>query len=87
MVKYFEIREHPGWTGIFSMQQHPAAKFPNGSRVEKILCEPGDDQLLGAKGTVLGPVSSEAVGIGCFVEFDYRPHAALIQHCGRSGDG
>jgi hypothetical protein len=78
MLRYFDIREHDGWTGLFTTEQSPMAKIANGARVEKIASEDADVHPVGAMGTVLGSVGAPDLGVVYFVEFDLTPHEAVL---------
>lgn len=62
-MRYYGIREHDGWSGVFTTQQSPLAKIANGARVEKIASEDGDAHPIGATGTVLGSVGAPSIGV------------------------
>jgi hypothetical protein len=78
-MKYYGIREHDGWTGVFTTRQSSMAKFKNGARFKTAKMEDGDTHEIGAMGTILGSVGTLNIGVAYFVEFDDKPrHAALI---------
>lgn len=78
MLRYYAIREHDGWTGVFTDQQSPMAKIKNGHRVEKIASDDGDAHPVGSSGTVLGSIGAPSLGVSYFVEFDSTPRQASL---------
>jgi len=76
---------HPGYAGIFTRDQCPFAKYPNGTRIKKILSEPGDGNSVGTFGTVLGSIGHPDVGVGYFVEWDTFPRYAVWVSEGKLG--
>lgn len=72
-----QILNEPGWTGGFTRQQACGALFRNDSRVSKTKSEPGDTNLEGATGTVLGSIYHPALGFLYFVEWDNKPRHAV----------
>lgn len=76
-----KLREEPGWYGMF-MRDQAVGAIPNGARIEKALCEPGDAHPAGTPGTVLGsfhppkPVPGYATEYWYFVEWDCNPRVA-----------
>lgn len=71
------VRPHLGWRGHFTTAQYPGA-LPNGTRVVKVVWEPGDTHALRDRATVLGSVGHPKVGLGYFVEFDEHPKQAVF---------
>lgn len=72
----FGLRTEPGWMGAFTRDSFPDA-IPNGTRIVKIVTEPGDSHKNDAEGVVLG--SMEAGGMtGYFVEWDDGPKIACF---------
>jgi hypothetical protein len=71
------VEEHPGWSGVFTRNQHSGA-YPNGSRVVKVRTEKGDTHAIGARATVLGSIGHPEVGVGYFVEWDSDPRHAVF---------
>ena len=57
---------------IGSTNQAPGA-WPNGTRVFKVDCEPGDIHLAGSRGTVLDHVTNREEGIVYYVRWDSLP--------------
>ena len=78
MAKSPDIREWPGWQGIFTREQAPEAKYPNEMRIKKTVHEPGDGTPNGTGGTVLGSVYAPGKGVAYFVEWDNRPRVAVL---------
>ena len=67
-----------GWTGAFTRQQADDA-LPNGTRIKKVIGEPGDTHSLGAKGTILGSIRNpQDPRVGYFVEWDDSPKCATF---------
>jgi hypothetical protein len=72
-----ELREHPGYLGLFTRHQMADA-IPNGTRVVKVRTDAGDAHPLGSLATVLGSMGHPKVGNGYFVEWDARPRWAVF---------
>ena len=77
-----KIITKPGWRNHWVEGQAPGA-YPNGSRVRKVMGEPGDAHPVGSLATVISSMSGEQVGldrvgIGYFVEWDASPKAAVL---------
>ena len=71
--------EEPGWVGTFTRAEHPGA-WPNGTRIIKGECGPGDATPPGTPGVVLGSIADPAVMAGAicyFVEWAARPRMAV----------
>jgi hypothetical protein len=77
-MKAPNIRDFPGWHGAFTDEQAPEARFKNGARVEKDVCEAGDATPVGTMGTVLGSVYVPGSGTAYFIEWDNRPRWAVF---------
>jgi hypothetical protein len=72
------IRPHIGWMGVFTTDRAPGC-WPNGTRIEKRIHEPGDRARIGQTGTVLGSVRvPEQKQPSYFVEWDSQPQAAVL---------
>jgi glutamine amidotransferase PdxT len=66
-----------GWRGAFTRAQAPNARFANGSRIVKALCELDDTTPLGTRGTVLGSIyHPELARPAYFVEWDNAKRTA-----------
>lgn len=88
IVAIMGLRTEPGWSGNFTREQARGA-IPNGARIVKAWCEPGDPHRVGALGTVLGSFATppEAVGVAAldgrpirhfyFVAWDDTPRVAV----------
>lgn len=77
----FGMAIYPGWAGMHTRREAPGA-FPNGTRVVKILDEPGDTHLVGSLATVLGSIPAPAAlrviaPYFYFVEWDVLPRVAV----------
>ena len=70
--------EEEGWTGIFTRDQSPLARFANGARIVKAKAERGDGTPLGTQGVVLGSMGHPDVGLVYFVEWDGQPRTAVV---------
>ena len=73
-----EPLEHPGYTGCFTRDRYPLAKFDNGQRVVKVKEEDGDTHPVGSCATVLGSIGHPDIGVGYFVEWDDLPRVAVF---------
>lgn len=76
-----DLREEPGWFGLFTRAQARDA-IPNGARIVKKTMEPGDAHAPGELGTVIGSfwaVDPRTVvdTLMYFVEWDDRPRVAV----------
>lgn len=78
VAETFDIREHSGYSGVFTRHQYEAAEYKNGTRIKKVWGEAGDGTALGTKGTVLGSLGHPNVGVAYFVEWDDKPHHAVF---------
>jgi hypothetical protein len=74
----FNIDYHDGWSGPFTRQQSPLAKFTNGARIIKAKSEDGDSTANGVEGIILGSIGTPQHGVGYFVEWDNKPRAAVF---------
>lgn len=75
----YTLREEPGWYGVFTRSQVEGA-IPNGTRIVKSMCQPGDANPVGTHGTVLGSLPTDKVpggGSFYFVEWDTSPKYAV----------
>jgi hypothetical protein len=75
----FPVQNHPGYMGAFTRDTATGA-LPSKTRVRKVNSEPGDGQVNGVMGTVLGSISHPDVlgGATCyFIEWDTRPRMAV----------
>ena len=71
-----ELREEPGWYGLFTRAQAQGA-LPNGTRIAKCASEPGDATDDGTSGTVLGSVLDVEGRTFYFVEWAIRPRIVV----------
>ena|SRR5215831_12416225 len=71
------VREEPGWEGVFTRDQYAGAKYKNGECVRKKLVEPGDLNPAGALATVLGSIGRDGF-VGYFVEWHDSPRRAVF---------
>jgi hypothetical protein len=76
-VREIPVRHYPGYVGAFTRDEAPGA-IPNGTRVCKVWCEPGDANPLGAKGVVLGSLYFPEGGFAYFIEWDSKPKWPLL---------
>jgi len=77
MPPEFNIKEHPGYNGVFTTNEADGA-YPNGTRIVKSRSEEGDATPTGTKGTVLGSIRQEPIPFPMyFVEWDNRPKFAV----------
>lgn len=58
---------------IFIAGEYAGAKFKIGTRVKKILTEPGDRHPIGAQATILSSVGEPSIGAAYFVQLDVMP--------------
>lgn len=75
------IRHHPGWSGsAFTRDQHPEARYKNGSRIYKVdEDDDGDETPLGTGGIVLGSIKHPRKSYcAYFVEWDNKPRYAMF---------
>lgn len=72
----FNIGEEAGWFGAFTRHQALGC-FRNGTRIVKVMTDPGDANPIGARGTVLGSISDQELGAAYFIEWDGTPKVAV----------
>lgn len=73
----FGLKEHEGYTGVFTRHQADGALYPNNTRIVKALSEVGDSHPTGSVGTVLGSIKVDDLPTFYFVEWDARPKVAV----------
>jgi hypothetical protein len=56
----------------------PAGAYKPGTRVRKVVTEPGDTHPVGSLATVLSAVGHPELGIAYFVEWDAHPKLAVL---------
>lgn len=71
------IRDYHGWYGAHFRDQAEGA-MPNGTRVEKIGFEEGDQHQPGTKAVVLGSWAVPDQGYAYFVEWEPNPRVAVL---------
>lgn len=71
------VRDYPGWVGMHTRDRAPG-HLPNGTRVRKVMTEPGDTHPVGSMATILGSMHHPMVGGGYFVEWDATPRHAVF---------
>lgn len=73
------FKNEPGWSGAFT-RDHAKGALPNGSRIVKVMDEPGDGHKAGSLGTVLGSIRTPPdfpFRYFYFIEFDNTPKRAV----------
>lgn len=79
LAAMWDIKEHPRYLGVFTRQQAPATKYPNGTRIKKVWGGEKDRTPIGTHGTVLGSIKAPGeIGYGYFIEWDNLKYAAVF---------
>lgn len=75
----FHLTEELGWTGAFTRDHAPEAKYLPGERIRKTKTERNDRHPIGTRGKVLGSIYVPEMGVpGYFIEWESAPRVAVF---------